>query len=200
MLNFLARLMGLIVVSIFMLALGFFVMSSYLGLDFEDKLELPEQKSNYAYAKADAALDSFMDSGKDPANDSAIVSSLDGAQKLTAEDKELLEQADLAIDDLEFVEPNQDLEIEYEVLQSLSLSNLANLLKTGEKVLVVLDNSVLDSPMYNNDEQVLTEVVTVDSKVVETKDSGMYINSRYIYPINDFVKAFLAGGQIALKL
>ena len=192
--------MGLIVVSIFMLALGFFVMSSYLGLDFEDKLELPEQKSNYAYAKADAALDSFKDSVKDPANDSVIVSSLDGAQKLTAEDKELLQQADLAIDDLEFVEPNQDLEIEYEVLQSLSLSNLANLLKTGEKVLVVLDNSVLDSPMYNNDEQVLTEVVTVDSKVVETKDSGMYINSRYIYPINDFVKAFLAGGQIALKL
>ena len=69
-----------------------------------------------------------------------------------------------------------------------------------KKVLVVLDNTVLDSPMYNNDEQVLTEVVAVDSKVVETKDSGMYINSRYIYPINDFVQAFLVGGQIALKL
>jgi len=88
----------------------------------------------------------------------------------------------------------------YEVLNKLSLSQLANYIKTGETVLVLLDNSVLDSPMYNSQDVVMTEVVSVDGKVVETTEYGMYINSRYIYPINDFVEAFMAGGQVAVKL
>ena len=69
----------------------------------------------------------------------------------------------------------------YEILNSISLSQLANLIKTGDTVLVLLDNSVLDSPMYNSQEVVMTEVISVDSKAVETKEYGMYINSRYIY-------------------
>lgn len=181
MLNFLARIMGLIVVGIFFLALGFFVLSSYLGLDFSDRLNLPE---------------------------AVVVEASDGvfnkASRMTEADFEMIRQAhteefnfdsyDGAVAESTVFKP------EYEILNSISLSQLANLIKTGDTVLVLLDNSVLDSPMYNSSEVVMTEVVSVDAKVVETKDYGMFINSRYIYPINDFVEAFMAAGQVAVAL
>ena len=53
MLNFLARLMGLVVVGIFFLALGFFVLSSYLGFDFSEKFDLSNASQT---AMADSRL------------------------------------------------------------------------------------------------------------------------------------------------
>jgi len=180
MLNFLARIMGLIVVGIFFLALGFFVLSSYLGLDFSERLKLTK------IARVEA---SDM--------------SMKKAIKMTEEDYKMLEGADIMLGDQDRVrdfEGGNGAGAEYEILNSISLSQLANLIKTGETVLVLLDNSVLDSPMYNSKEVVMTEVVSVDAKAVETKEYGMYINSRYIYPINDFVEAFMSAGQVAVSL
>jgi len=180
MLNFLARIMGLIVVGIFFLALGFFVLSSYMGLDFSERLHLPETP-------------------KVEASDMSIKK----AVKMTEDDYRMLEGSDIKLGkDYQAggLSGNAGSGSSYEILNSISLSQLANLIKTGDTVLVLLDNSVLDSPMYNSQEVVMTEVISVDSKAVETKEYGMYINSRYIYPINDFVEAFMSAGQVAVAL
>jgi len=191
MLNFLARLMGLVVMGIFFLALGFFIFSSYLGFDFSEKFELEKASStalaNSRMLKAEKLTeDEFQEFVK-----------MNQAQELET----IAQASDLMINsNLENQLVVAPAKSDYEVLNNLSLSQLANFIKTGETVLVLLDNSVLDSPMYNSKEVVMTEVLSVDGKVVETSEYGMYINSRYIYPINDFVEAFMAGGQVAVKL
>jgi len=191
MLYFLARLMGLVVMGIFFLALGFFIFSSYLGFDFSEKFELEKASStalaNSRMLKAEKLTeDEFQEFVK-----------MNQAQELET----IAQASDLMINsNLENQLVVAPAKSDYEVLNNLSLSQLANFIKTGETVLVLLDNSVLDSPMYNSKEVVMTEVLSVDGKVVETSEYGMYINSRYIYPINDFVEAFMAGGQVAVKL
>lgn len=191
MLNFLARLMGLMVVGIFFLALGFFILSSYLGFDFSEKLALENASKNVALADS---------------NYRTLDSSFRKAEKLGDDELQMLLSANQEAEISEVLEVQSlmqsatDYKDSYEVMNQLSLSQLANYLKTGEKVLVLLDNSVLESPMYNSSDVVMTEVLSVDGKVVETKEYGMYINSRYIYPINDFVEAFMSAGQIAVKL
>ncbi len=191
MLNFLARLMGLVVMGIFFLALGFFIFSSYLGFDFSDKFEL-EKASSTALANS-----RMLKAEKLSEDEFQQFVQMNQAQELET----ITQASDLMTDSTTkqslVVAPAKS---DYEVLNKLSLSQLANFIKTGETVLVLLDNSVLDSPMYNSKEVVMTEVLSVDGKVVETSEYGMYINSRYIYPINDFVEAFMAGGQVAVKL
>jgi len=191
MLNFLARLMGLVVVGIFFLALGFFVFSSYLGFDFSDKFDLSNASQT---AMADSRL---LKAEKLTPQQMQEFTDLNREEEIAT----INEASDFMLsgsvtDTLSVPAGNSN----YEVLNKLSLSQLANFIKTGETVLVLLDNSVLDSPMYNSQDVVMTEVVSVDGKVVETTEYGMYINSRYIYPINDFVEAFMAGGQVAVKL
>lgn len=191
MLNFLARLMGLVVMGIFFLALGFFIFSSYLGFDFSEKFEL-EKASSTALANT-----RMLKAEKLTENEFQEFVKMNQAQELET----IAQASDLMINsNLENQLVVAPAKSDYEVLNNLSLSQLANFIKTGETVLVLLDNSVLDSPMYNSKEVVMTEVLSVDGKVVETSEYGMYINSRYIYPINDFVEAFMAGGQVAVKL
>ena len=188
MLNFLARLMGLVVMGIFFLALGFFVFSSYLGFDFSEKFDLSNASQT---AMADSRL---LKAEKLSPEQMQEYAGLSRESDITA----MQEASDTMLSPVSTM--TQNVSSGYEVLNKLSLSQLANYIKTGETVLVLLDNSVLDSPMYNSQDVVMTEVVSVDGKVVETTEYGMYINSRYIYPINDFVEAFMAGGQVAVKL
>lgn len=190
MLNFLARLMGLVVMGIFFLALGFFIFSSYLGFDFSEKFEL-EKASSTALANS-----RMLKAEKLSEDEFQQFVQMNQAQELET----ITQVSDLMTDSTTKQSLVVAAKSNYEVLNKLSLSQLANFIKTGETVLVLLDNSVLDSPMYNSKEVVMTEVLSVDGKVVETSEYGMYINSRYIYPINDFVEAFMAGGQVAVKL
>ena len=65
----------------------------------------------------------------------------------------------------------------------------------NNKVLVLLDNSNLGSFLYEEKNQVLTEVIKIHKDYIETSKGGMTFKGGSIYTHADFFEAFKAAGS-----
>jgi len=156
---------------VFMIAMVFGVLSEFLGISLGNKnfknIEIPkvEKKVQVEHTLA-----------------SDLTASL-----YQMDSKIELEASDLSVDDKKEVTEVVKVEIN-------SIEDLKSLMKEN-KVLVLLDNSSLGSFLYDEKDQVLTEVLKIHKDYVETTKGGMTFKGGSIYTHLDFLEAFESAGS-----
>ncbi|MBT5346672.1 hypothetical protein HOJ01_04450 [bacterium] len=171
MLEFLVRVFSVMTAGVFMIAMVFGVLSEFLGISLGNKnfknIEIPkvEKKVQVEHTLA-----------------SDLTASL-----YQMDSKIELEASDLSVDDKKEVTEVVKVEIN-------SIEDLKSLMKEN-KVLVLLDNSSLGSFLYDEKDQVLTEVLKIHKDYVETTKGGMTFKGGSIYTHLDFLEAFESAGS-----
>ena len=171
MLEFLVRLFSVVTAGVFMLAMLLGVLSEFLGFSMgsesnKGSFDLPKNEVIEVQNKDTLAAD--------------LTASLYQMESKVKIENPLEEQANSFEEDL-------NLEIN-------SIEDLSNLILEN-KVLVLLDNSVLSSFLYEDKTQVLTEVIKIHKDYVETTKGGMTFKGGSIYTHADFLEAFKAAGS-----
>jgi len=169
MLEFLVRVFSVMTAGVFMIAMVFGVLSEFLGISLGNKsvksVEVPKVEKK---VQVEQTL----------------------ASDLTAS----LYQMDSKIK-LESTEFDKDQEIAEKVkVEILNVEDLESLMQNN-KVLVLLDNSSLGSFLYEEKNQVLTEVIKIHKDYIETSKGGMTFKGGSIYTHADFFEAFKAAGS-----
>ncbi|MBI96415.1 hypothetical protein CL656_04650 [bacterium] len=170
MLEFLVRVFSVMTAGVFMIAMVFGVLSEFLGISLGNKslknTDLPKVEKK---VQVEQTLASDL---------TASLYQLDSKIELKAND--------LSVDDKKEVTEVVKLEIN-------SVEDLKSFMQEN-KVLVLLDNSSLSSFLYEEKNQVLTEVLKIHKDYVETTKGGMIFKGGSIYTHLDFMEAFKAAG------
>ena len=171
MLEFLVRVFSVMTAGVFMIAMVFGVLSEFLGISLGNKnlknIEAPKVKEK---VQVEQTLASDL---------TASLYQMDSKIQLEAKidkensNKDVIEKVEIEINSIED-------------LQSLMEEN---------KILVLLDNSSLGSFLYEEKNQVLTEVLKIHKDYVETTKGGMTFKGGSIYTHLDFMEAFKAAGS-----
>jgi len=179
MLEFLVRLFSVMTAAVFMLAMCFGLLTEFLGIDLSDKLSVTASKSGIQ-ARVEKKIEK---ENLDP-NSLTLASDLTASLYQLDKKVDMVQEEEVAIDKVQEV---IDLEIK-------SIEDLEDILDYGE-VMVLLNNAVLDSFLYEEKAQVLTKVLKVHSDYVETTKGGMSFKGGSIYTHEDFMEAFKAAGS-----
>ena len=171
MLEFLVRVFSVMTAGVFMFAMLLGVLSEFLGFSMNSKsrtevFDAPKNQAVEIEKKDTLATD--------------LTASLYQMESKVIIENPLEEQANSF---------EEELDIEINSIEDLSELILEN------KVLVLLDNSVLSSFLYEEKSQVLTEVIKIHKDYVETTKGGMTFKGGSIYTHADFLEAFKAAGS-----
>lgn len=170
MLEFLVRVFSVMTAGVFMIAMVFGVISEFLGISLGSR-----SLKNTEFPQVDKKVQVEQTLASDL---TASLYQLDSKIQLESDQlskdgkKEVIEVVNLEINSIED-------------LQSFMQEN---------KVLVLLDNSSLSSFLYEEKNQVLTEVLKIHKDYVETTKGGMTFKGGSIYTHLDFMEAFKAAG------
>jgi len=172
MLEFLVRVFSVMTAGVFMIAMVFGVLSEFLGISLGNKnfknIEIPKVEKK---VQVEHTLASDL---------TASLYQMDSKIQLEAKD---------VLDDDNKKEVTEVVKVEIN-----SIEDLKSLMKEN-KVLVLLDNSSLGSFLYDEKDQVLTEVLKVHKDYVETTKGGMTFKGGSIYTHLDFLEAFESAGS-----
>jgi len=175
MLDFLVRFFGVMTAGVFLLATVVGIISNIIGFNFGVDVSEKKQKRLEYQEK--------------------IVSQ---EQTLSTDLTASIYQMDSKVD-IDSVEAGIDVVSENNIIEEEELTledvnDLKLLLEKGE-VMVLLNNSVIESFLYEDSEKILTKVVKVYDDYVETSKGGMDFKGGSIYTIDDFFMAYRAAGM-----
>lgn len=169
MLEFLVRVFGVMTAGVFMVAMIFGVLSEFLGIHVSSNLA-QESISQKPVLERKIAPDTL-------AGDlTASLYQMDAKVKLEQNNAPEEELIDITKPELNSIQDLTDLLLE-------------------NKVMVLLDNSVLSSFLYEEKGQIMTEVLKVHKDYVETSKGGMTFKGGSIYTHLDFLEALEAAGN-----